>query len=75
MVAARVGFAHAREGMPTRGSFAFSQNNKRTGFFTDTINLLEPKLQRELEKDIDAIITVEFFDAVERRFQKITEAA
>jgi len=35
---------HKKEGMPTKASFFYSNNGRRTGFFTDTLEVLENEI-------------------------------
>lgn len=54
--AMRAAFATAhvqkREGMPTRGSFAFSSNGKRTGFLQSTVDRLLPEFAGIIENKV-----------------------
>lgn len=43
---------HKREGMPTRGSFAFSANGKRTGFLQSTVERLLPEFVGIIENKV-----------------------
>lgn len=56
---------HKQEGMPTSGSYLFSNNGKRTGFVIDTIDrefntiidYLEASIGDELDKQLTEILT------------------
>lgn len=64
---------HKQEGMPTKASFRFSNNGKRTGFFSDPLQ----KLRRELEvlnSEIASQITLsvrEVFKRHQGEFEKL----
>lgn len=51
---------HKKEGMPTRGSFRYSKNGKRTNFFDDAVN--------ETLRRVDAYLN-EFLVSVQREFE------
>lgn len=65
---------HKKEGMPSKGSFSFSQNGKRTGFIQDSIdNLVDDfaKLQTEIGEEYRIVIA----NIVKRQvqtFEKVT---
>lgn len=46
--------AHKREGMPTRGSYAFSSNGKRTGFIQDSWDIVSDEFEKII---LDELIT------------------
>lgn len=51
---------HKKEGMPTRSSYDFSKNGKRTGFFTDTLDSFEDEianLREESASEVSVAIT------------------
>ena len=41
-----------KEGMPTKNSFKFSKNGKRTGFIDDTIQNATPAIEKIIEESI-----------------------
>lgn len=43
-------YKHKQEGMPTRGSYAFSNNGRRLDFFTGTINRNQKQIQDGVEE-------------------------
>lgn len=47
---------HKREGMPSRGSYAFSSNGRRTGFVRNTLQQYLPELTRNLNDDAQMIV-------------------
>lgn len=51
---------HKKEGMPTRGSFRYSKNGKRTNFFDDAVN--------ETLRSVDAYLN-EFLVSVQKEFE------
>lgn len=51
---------HKKEGMPTRGSFRYSKNGKRTNFFDDAVN--------ETLASVDAYLN-EFLVSVQKEFE------
>lgn len=52
--------AHKREGMPTRGSYQFSKNGRRTGFVSHTINSTLSEIEAMFEKEFGAVLLLEF---------------
>lgn len=53
-----------REGMPTRGSFAFSSNNRRTAFIRETVEAFLPVLRDNLSKKTGLIVDLVLADTV-----------
>ena len=51
---------HKREGMPSRSSFRFSKNGRRTGFVTQVIGGKTEQLAAILRANLAAVISVEF---------------
>jgi len=51
---------HKRQGMPTRASFRFSRNGRRTGFVETVIGNNTEKLRAVLAAKIGLLLTVEF---------------
>lgn len=49
---------HKREGMPSRGSFAFSSNGRRTGFVRNTLQQYLPELTANLNREAQGIIEI-----------------
>ena len=47
---------HKREGMPSRGSFAFSSNGRRTGFVRNTLEQYLPELTANLNSEAQAVV-------------------
>jgi len=45
-----------REGMPTRGSYAFSSNNRRTGFVRNTLEQYLPKITEIVGREAGAVV-------------------
>lgn len=68
-IANKIIAAHAREGMPTRGSYKFSETGKRTEVLEDTYNtheeqydqIVEDSLGYELDELIDQTFTITEF--------------
>ena len=52
-----------REGMPTRGSSAFSSTGKRTGFIKAALDKEIPIIRKEIEQKFGAILELKFQDA------------
>lgn len=62
-----------KEGAPTKDSFKFSSNGKRTGFFSDTVEALEKEIQ-SLQEEIGNDTQIEIGKFIARQaetFQKI----
>lgn len=51
---------HSRDGMPSRASFRFSRNGRRTGFVTEVINGKTEKLGALIREGIATQLAVEF---------------
>lgn len=49
---------HKQEGMPTSGAYAFSQNGRRTGFFSDNpvFNTIEEKVRELMNENVFALL-------------------
>lgn len=47
---------HKREGMPSRGSYAFSSNGRRTGFIKNTLEQYLPILTANLNSEAQAVV-------------------
>ena len=58
---------HRREGMPTRASYRFSRNGRRTNFITAEIPAIEKDLRATVEKDVAQALEV----SVATRFRQI----
>lgn len=49
---------HKREGMPTRGSYAFSSNGRRTGFTQNTLEQYLPILASKIGEGAGSIVEI-----------------
>ena len=57
-VAYAIAATHKREGMPTRGSYDYSDNGKRTDMIDDAIALSEPEIIDILFKEFTSVIDI-----------------
>jgi hypothetical protein len=57
-VAFAIARKQSREGMPTRGSFKFSKNGKRTGAIEDTLKIIDNKIVQLTTDFVEEIITM-----------------
>jgi hypothetical protein len=57
-VAYAIATVHAREGMPTRGSYQYSNNGKRTDMIDDAIEVVEPEIIEILFEAFKNVIDV-----------------
>lgn len=57
---------HKQEGMPTRGSFAFSRNGRRTGFQTFVINQNAGKIDDIIQDGLEATVSAQLDDLIAR---------
>ena len=55
---------HKREGMPTRGSFAFSSNGRRTGFVQNTLEQYLPQLTETIGTESGRMIELVIGDDI-----------
>lgn len=54
-VAFAIANVQKKQGMPTRGSYRFSKNGKRTGFFTDSVTAKESVIESLMKKTFERI--------------------
>lgn len=59
---------HRREGMPTRASYRFSRNGKRTDFITDEI----PGIETDLAQTIEGTVVFELQTAIIAKFRQLS---
>lgn len=57
-IAFAIATAHARDGMPTQGSYRYSNNGKRTDSIDDAIELAEPEIIDILFNEFTSVIDV-----------------
>lgn len=55
---------HKREGMPTRSSYAFSSNNRRTGFIRNTLEQYLPELTEIIGLESGFIVDLVIADTI-----------
>jgi len=60
---------HKKEGMPTNDSFDFSQNGKREGFFSDTLDTFEMEIENLVEETQD-VVRGAITDVINRRVKE-----
>ncbi len=65
---------HKKEGMPTKGAFAYSLNGRRTGFFTDTMSSLESEIEETLTDIFSEQIKAILYNAIDDVQKKVTNA-
>lgn len=51
-IAFAIAYTQKKQGLPTKGSFQFSKNGKRTGFIDDTLESVEPLIEKIIEDTI-----------------------
>lgn len=61
---------HKKEGLPTRGSYKFSKNNRRLGFQKFVINDNQEKIEDLIGKDLAQAVSFSFDDIISK-IQKI----
>lgn len=62
-------YVHKREGMPSRGSYAFSSTGERTGFVRAAVNRNLEKIGQIIENKYGAIIELEIAQQFEERIR------
>lgn len=66
--ATRAAFAtaatHRKSGLPSRGSYAFSANGRRTGFVRHTIDQYLPKITEIIGRETGAIVDITIGDTI-----------
>ena len=62
---------HKREGMPSRGSYAFSENGRRTGFVQNTLEQYLPILTGEISRESGRIVDLIIGDDIHLEPYKI----
>lgn len=55
-------YKHRQEGRPTRASYGFSKNGRRTGFLDSALDAAEQKIYAQLTNDIEDYILLQIFD-------------
>jgi len=63
-VAFAIAHTQKREGMPTRGSFKYSSNGKRTGWIDDSLAKASPDISEIIRKTWKEIIQADFTNLV-----------
>ena len=51
-IAFAIAYTQKKQGLPTKGSFKFSKNGKRTGFIDQTLENIEPIIEKIIEDTI-----------------------
>lgn len=64
---------HAREGMPSRGSYRYSSNGERLGFVQDAVESRIARIEKTLSEKFSATLEFEIADAV-RSLQNVYSA-
>lgn len=64
---------HAREGMPSRGSYRYSSNGERLGFVQDAVESRIARIEKTLSEKFSATLEFEISDAV-RSLQNVYSA-
>jgi len=64
---------HAREGMPSRGSYKYSSNGERLGFVQDAVESRIARIEKTLSEKFSATLEFEIADAV-RSLQNVYSA-
>jgi len=64
---------HAREGMPSRGSYKYSSNGERLGFVQDAVESHIARIENTLSEKFSATLEFEIADAV-RSLQNVYSA-
>jgi len=64
---------HAREGMPSRGSYRYSSNGERLGFVQDAVESHIARIENTLSEKFSATLEFEIADAV-RSLQNVYSA-
>lgn len=54
---------HQREGIPSRGSYAFSSNGRRTGFIKAGLDTVKNQIKADLEKTLQIAVDFEIAEA------------
>ncbi len=57
-VAFAIAKKQSKEGMPTKGSFRFSKNGKRTGAIEDTLEIIDNKIVELTSDFVEEIVTI-----------------
>ncbi len=57
-VAFAIAKKQSKEGMPTKGSFRFSKNGKRTGAIEDTLEIIDNKIVQLTADFVEEIVTM-----------------
>lgn len=55
---------HRKEGMPSRGSFAFSSNNRRTGFVRNTLDKYLPLITDIISDEAGRVVDLTIADTI-----------
>ena len=56
---------HLQEGMPTENSFNFSNNGRRTGFFSNKVDDLEAEIEM-LNSDVQSEVSIAITNSIQR---------
>lgn len=76
--AVRASFAtankHKQEGMPTRSSYGFSQNGRRLGFFSGTVERNIQHIEDAVRSVADNVVRATFFNVLNKTQHEFTSA-
>lgn len=72
-VAFAIAYTHKKDGMPSSGSYRFSQTGKRTEWFTEAMSKNESMIRDYISKMLSGIIQVKFINLVRVYQEKFKE--